>query len=55
MAREEEQEVCIVTEVGTFGDLNIVDPTKKKVRKMDDLEEIIREATEENSRNLTGR
>jgi len=46
-------ELHIVTEVGTFGDLNITDPTKKKVAKKDeDMDALIREAHQENIKNL---
>jgi len=52
MSQPREGELSIVTEQGVFGDLNISDPSKKKVKKASDLEEVIREATEENLRNL---
>lgn len=48
-------ELHIVTEVGTFGDLNITDPSKKKVNKLNELDDVIREATEENLKNLTNK
>jgi len=47
-------ELHIVTEVGMFGDLDINDPTKKKVKKKKkSMEEEIQEAIEENLKNLT--
>ena len=48
----DDKELYVVTEVGTFGDLNIADPTKKKVLKESELEDLIREATTENMNNL---
>lgn len=42
--KEEEEEVCVVYEVGSFGDLDITDPTKKKVKKS--LAETVREYEE---------
>jgi hypothetical protein len=53
MEGDRDQELHIVTEVGTFGDLNIDDPTKKKLKKAQDLDAVIREATETNLNNLT--
>lgn len=45
-------ELHVVTEVGTFGTLNIDDPTKKKVAKENaNMEALIREANERNLRN----
>jgi hypothetical protein len=48
-------ELNIVTEVGVFGDLNIKDPTKKKVKKIDNLEEVIKETNELNLKNLANK
>lgn len=48
-----EEEFEIVTEVGTFGSLNIEDPTTKKVkRKNSEIEELIAESTKNNLANL---
>lgn len=45
-----------VTEVGTFGDLNIKDPTEKDIKKKDkSVEELITESVQENKENLTNR
>lgn len=45
-----DKELSVVTEVGTFGDLNIEDPTQKKVKKQnEDLEALIKEAVAENA------
>lgn len=48
-------ELSIVTEVGTFGSLNIDDPTVKKIKKKKnelgvemDIDEMIRESIEHN-------
>jgi|HigsolmetaAR203D_1030402.scaffolds.fasta_scaffold01377_13 hypothetical protein len=50
------QEFEIVTEVGVFGDLNIEDPTRKKVnKKNEDIDELIMESTQSNLKNLSGR
>lgn len=47
------EELNIVTEVGVFGDLNIDDPTIKKVKKQEEsLDAIIESATAENLKNL---
>jgi hypothetical protein len=48
-----ENEFSILTEVGVFGELNIKDPTKRKIKKDDteDLEEMIQESIE-NNKNL---
>jgi hypothetical protein len=47
-------ELAYVTEVGTFGDLNIEDPTaKKSKKKQEDLDVLIENAIAENSKNLT--
>jgi hypothetical protein len=47
------EKLSIVTEVGTFGDLNIQDPTSKETEKLnndspDDIEEIIKQSIEKN-------
>ena len=43
-----------VTEVGTFGDLNIDDPTVKKTKKKkEDLDVLIENAIAENASNLS--
>jgi hypothetical protein len=47
-----EGELHIVTEVGVFGDLNINDPSKKKVQKQSDMDAAIAEAIKENAQNL---
>jgi hypothetical protein len=50
---EKNDELYIITEVGTFGDLNITDPTKKKVKKKNkELDVLIEEAIQENKDNL---
>ena len=49
------EELNIVTEVGVFGDLNIDDPTKKKVKKTDDeMDALIESAIASNVNNLQG-
>jgi hypothetical protein len=53
MSNKDNGELNIVTEVGTFGGLNIEDPTKKIVKKLEDIDDVIREATQENVKNLT--
>lgn len=45
-------ELNIVTEQGVFGDLNIADPSKKKVKKAEDMNEVIRQSIEKNAKNL---
>lgn len=46
-------EMSIVTEVGTFGDLDIEDPTVKKVKKSKkEIDELIQESIKENAANL---
>lgn len=53
---EERDELCFVTEVGTFGDLNIEDPTVQgagKKKKKDDIEALIEAANEQNLNTLT--
>ena len=47
------KEMHIVTEVGTFGSLNINDPTKKKIKPEDqDIDSVIKDAIAENAKNL---
>lgn len=48
-----EKELSIVTEVGVFGELNIEDPTEKKIKKKSDLEETISKCIEENLNKLS--
>ncbi|MNV96481.1 hypothetical protein D3C71_1914970 [compost metagenome] len=49
-----EPEYEIVTEVGIFGNLNIDDPTTKKVkRKNTEIDELIAESTRANLANLS--
>jgi len=49
----EDTELYVVTEVGTFGELNIDDPTKKKLKRKDeDIMSVIKEATEINLSNI---
>ena len=43
------EELNIVTEVGVFGELDINDPTKKKVKNKDEIQKMIEEAIMENS------
>ncbi len=43
------EELNIVTEVGVFGDLDINDPTKKKVKNKEEVDKLIQEAIIENS------
>jgi len=52
----EKVELSFVTEVGTFGDLDINDPTIKnaKKKKNSDIEAMIAEAITENANALTG-
>lgn len=45
------EELSIVTEVGVFGELNIEDPTKKKVKEKE-MEALIESVNAENLRNL---
>lgn len=56
MAENEKVELSFVTEVGTFGELDIDDPTIKnaKKKKNDDIEAMIAEAITENATALTG-
>lgn len=42
----------VVTEVGTFGDVNIKDPTVRNVEKENDMDELIKQSIKENSQNL---
>ncbi len=54
MSKESEYE--IVTEVGTFGNLNIDDPTVRKIKKKadgQDIDQLIRESIDANRRNLS--
>ena len=45
----------VVTEVGTFGDINIDDPTVSSVKKKnEDIEQLIAESVKENATNLSG-
>lgn len=53
MKSKPEEELHIVTEVGTFGSLNIKDPSKRKIKKDEDLEEVIRQSIEDNKNNLS--
>jgi len=47
-------ELFVITEVGTFGNLNIVDPSKKKLeRQNEDIMTVIKEVTRTNLDNLT--
>lgn len=50
------EEMVVLTEVGAFGDMEIDDPTVKKIKKpnQEDLESMIQEAIAENASNLTG-
>lgn len=52
MSQDYEGELHVVTEVGTFGAIDINDPTKKKVARRDDLDALIREANEANLNSL---
>jgi hypothetical protein len=53
MKDREESELCVVTEIGVFGELDIKDPTKKKVKKKSsEMEALIEAAIEENKKNL---
>lgn len=47
-----EEELHIVTEQGTFGDLAINDPSKKKVHTQEEMEQLIKEANERNLNSL---
>lgn len=49
------EELYVVTEVGMFGELDVQDPTKKKVKRKEneqDLEAIIAEGIASNKNNL---
>lgn len=48
---DNEKELYAVTEVGTFGALNIEDPSKKRVLKESELDELIRESAAQNLNN----
>lgn len=52
---ERNKELEIVTEVGVFGDLNIKDPTIKKINKANDkdVDVLIKEATAANLNNFS--
>ena len=53
MTEKDDNEQCIVTEIGTFGSLNIKDPTKKKVTKTDEeLQVLIEESIKVNNEGL---
>lgn len=48
------EDLSFVTEVGTFGDLNIADPTEIKTKKKQtDMEALIEASIAENLSNLT--
>lgn len=49
MCKTKNEEYNIVTEVGVFGDLNIEDPTSKKVKTEDELQELIKDSIEHNA------
>jgi hypothetical protein len=54
MSEKIESDFNIVTEVGVFGDLNINDPTKKKIKQKDeDIDTLIKEAVEKNAHDLS--
>lgn len=44
------EELNIVTEVGVFGELDINDPTKKKVKNKDEIQKMIEESIMENAK-----
>lgn len=48
---ENTEELCVVQEVGVFGELDIKDPTKKKLKKKDeqDIDALIKESIEKNA------
>jgi hypothetical protein len=49
-------EYSAVCEVGNYGDLNIEDPTVKKVKAKDEnIEELIQQSIEENSKALSNK
>jgi len=48
-----EEDLCIITEVGVFAGLDIKDPTKKKVKKKDELETLIESSVKTNLENLS--
>jgi len=50
---ENNEELCLLTEVGVFGELDIEDPTKKKIKKKDDLETLIESSVKTNLDNLS--
>lgn len=53
MSDKDNSELCAITEVGVFADLNISDPTKKKLSKADSgLEAVIEQAIKDNEKNL---
>ena len=47
------EDLCVLTEVGVFAELDIKDPTKKKVKKKDELETLIESSIVTNLQNLT--
>lgn len=49
---EENNELSYVTEVGVFGSLDIDDPTVIEMKKKKEMEELIKEAIENNKKNL---
>lgn len=56
MCDNKTDELYVVTEIGTFGELDVEDPTIESVnrkKKTTNIEETIREAIQENFNNLT--
>lgn len=44
-----QEELAIVTEQGVFGELDVNDPTKRKVNTKEEIDKAIKEAVEKNA------
>lgn len=51
MSKEKQEEYSLVMEQNVFGELDINDPSKKKINRKS-MEELIKESIEENRKNL---
>ena len=49
---EENNDLYYVTEVGVFGSLDIDDPTAVELKKKKEMDDLIKDAIEENKKNL---
>lgn len=49
----EEEKLYVVTEQGMYGEMDIKDPSKKRVLTKQELEELIENANKQNLENLT--